>query len=74
MADPNKRELSGQKNESKERLDERKSDATSNETVSDLEEKEKPSSGEQGERTQSGVASPDGAFDEERETDKAGPM
>ena len=49
------------------------SDATSKETVADLEDNEKSSATEQDER-ESGVRSPDGALDEKRETDDAGPM
>ena len=51
----------------------KESDATSKETVADLDDNEKSSAASQGER-QSGVRSPDGAFDEKRETDDAGPM
>jgi hypothetical protein len=49
------------------------SDATSKETVADLEDNEKSSAGKQSER-ESNVQSPDGAFDEKKETDDAGPM
>ncbi len=49
------------------------SDATSKETVADLEDNEKSSPAKQDER-ESSVRSPDGAFDEKRETDDAGPM
>jgi hypothetical protein len=48
-------------------------EATSKETVADLEDDEKSSAGTQGER-EAGVQSPDGSFDEKRETDDAGPM
>jgi hypothetical protein len=48
-------------------------DATSKETVADLEDNEKSSAGKHGER-ESDVRSPDGSFDEKRETDDAGPM
>ncbi len=72
MADPNERELSVEKDQSKEKLDERKSDATSKETLSDIKQSEKGSGSSGGDRDPG--PSPDGAFDEERETDKAGPM
>ncbi len=49
------------------------SDATSKDTVADLEENEKSSAVRQGER-ESSLRSPDGAFDEKKETDDAGPM
>ena len=51
----------------------KESDATSKETVADLEDNEKSSATKQDER-ESAVRSPDGAFDEKRETDDAGPM
>ena len=51
----------------------KESDATSRETVADLEDNEKSSATKHDER-ESGVRSPDGAFDEKRETDDAGPM
>jgi hypothetical protein len=63
-------------NESEEHspeLEDRLSDATSKETVADLEDNEKSSAARQGER-ESGVQSPDGSFDEKKETDDAGPM
>jgi hypothetical protein len=50
------------------------SDATSKETLEDLKQNEKSSADKQGERKESDVASPDGAFDERKETDDAGPM
>lgn len=53
--------------------EDRLSDATSKETVADLEHNEKSSAARQGER-ESGVRSPDGWFDEKKETDDAGPM
>jgi len=49
------------------------SDATSKETVADLEDNEKSSGARQGER-ETDVPSPDGSFDEKKETDDAGPM
>jgi hypothetical protein len=63
-------------NESEEHsaeLEDRLSDATSKETVADLEGNEKSSAARQGQR-ESDVRSPDGSFDEKRETDDAGPM
>ncbi|MGB7923734.1 MAG: hypothetical protein WCF57_10860 [Pyrinomonadaceae bacterium] len=49
------------------------SEATSSDTLSDVEEKEKVSdAGHEGET--SSAPSPDGAFDESRERDDAGPM
>jgi hypothetical protein len=53
-------------------LDERKSDATSDETLSDIEETEKDSASAT--TRQDPGPSPDGAFDEKKETDDAGPM
>jgi len=53
--------------------DEREADATSKETLKDLEDNEK-SSAKQGGEKNSGVPSPDGGFDEREETDDAGPM
>jgi hypothetical protein len=53
---------------------ERDAEATSKETLKDLEDNEKSSADKQGERKESEVASPDGAFDERKETDDAGPM
>lgn len=49
------------------------SEATSSETLSDLEEKEKVSDSKH-EGEASPAPSPDGAFDENRERDDAGPM
>jgi hypothetical protein len=54
--------------------DEREADATSKETLEDIEENEKSSVGKQGGGKESGVPSPDGGFDERKETDDAGPM
>ena len=56
------------------KLEDRSSEATTRETLEDLENNEQSSSDNQGERNESDVASPDGAFDEKRETDDAGPM
>jgi hypothetical protein len=49
------------------------SEATSSETLSDVEEKEKVSDADHEGETSS-TPSPDGAFDEQRERDDAGPM
>ena len=49
------------------------SDATSKETVADLDDNEKSSAASQGER-ESSVQSPDGSFDDKKQTDDAGPM
>lgn len=49
------------------------SEATSSETLSDVEEKEKVSDAKH-EGGASSTPSPDGAFDETRERDDAGPM
>jgi hypothetical protein len=58
--------------ESRKGLDERKSDATSDETLSDLEESETDSSSS---NTNSDTGpSPDGALDESDEINDAGPM
>lgn len=62
-------ESSGRKTETPEP----ESDATSKQTVADLEDNEKSSADRQVER-ESGVQSPDGSFDEKKETDDAGPM
>jgi hypothetical protein len=62
-------ELNDRKPKSRE-----ESDATSKETLQDLENDEKPDAGEQGREQESAVASPDGAFDEKKEIDDAGPM
>jgi len=52
---------------------EREADATSKETLEDIEDNEK-SSGKQGGVKESGVPSPDGALDESGEIKDAGPM
>jgi hypothetical protein len=62
-------ESSGRKRETPNR----ESDATSKDTVADLEENEKSSGAKQGE-SESDVHSPDGTFDERKELDDAGPM
>jgi len=71
MENSNK-ELNVQKDESKEGLEERKADATSDETLSDIEETEKDSVSVS--TGQDPGPSPDGTFDEKKETDDAGPM
>ncbi|MEO7970608.1 MAG: hypothetical protein ABI698_04860 [bacterium] len=53
---------------------ERGADATSKETLEDIEDNEKSSSAKQGAGQESGVPSPDGAFDESGEARDAGPM
>ena len=71
MEDQKQRGLNLQKEETKVRLDERKSEATSDQTLSDLEETEDSSS------TDTGLdpgPSPDGALDEPDEVKDAGPM
>ena len=50
--------------------DSRESEATSKETLEDLEESEKITNNKRSET----VTSPDGGFDEDDELDKAGPM
>jgi len=52
----------------------KEADATSKETLRDVEENENSSAGTESGEAGAGVASPDGAFDEGRETDDAGPM
>ena len=72
MGDSNKRELNEQKDESEELLKERKSEATSDKTLSDLEETETNSSS-----TDTGIdpgPSPDGMLDEPDEIKDAGPI
>lgn len=54
--------------------DERESDATSKETLEDIEDNEKASSIKKSGGEESGVPSPDGAFDERGESKDAGPM
>ena len=49
------------------------SDATSKETLEDLKDKDS-SAGEQNEQHDTGVPSPDGAFDEKKEVGDSGPM
>jgi hypothetical protein len=72
MEDLNKRELNAQKDKGREGIDERKSDATSDETLSDIEETENDSSLENP-REDPGP-SPDGLLDEPGELKDAGPM
>ena len=62
-------ESSGRKTESPEP----ESDATSKETVADLEDNEKSSAAKQ-DGNESDVPSPDGTFDESKENKDAGPM
>ncbi len=71
MEDLNKRELNAQRDDSEELLNERKSEATSDETLSDLQETEKDS-GSDTPRHDPGL-SPDGALDESDEIKDAGP-
>ncbi len=66
------RKATAQTDESKELLRERKSEATSNETLSDLEETEKGLAS-LGDESSSGP-SPDGQLDETDEIKDAGPM
>jgi hypothetical protein len=63
-------ESSGRKTD----IPEPESDATSKETVADLEDNEKSSAAKQGSGNESDVPSPDGAFDESDESKDAGPM
>jgi len=72
MEDLNKRGLKAQKDKSKERLDERKSDATSDKTLADIEESEKQIDSSTPQRDSG--PSPDGQFDENSEIGNAGPM
>jgi hypothetical protein len=72
MEGQNKREVNSQKDEGKVRLDERKSDATSDETLSDIEETEQDSSLENPKEDLG--PSPDGLLDEPDEIKDAGPM
>jgi hypothetical protein len=58
--------------EEDKKLAERKSEATTDETLSDLEEAESDSVSVS--TRQDPGPSPDGAFDEKKETDDAGPM
>ena len=52
--------------------DEREADATSKETLEDIEDNEKPSSIKKNGGEESRVPSPDGAFDERGESDESG--
>jgi hypothetical protein len=72
MEGQNKREVNSQKDEGKVRLDERKSDATSDETLSDIEETEQDSNLENPKEDLG--PSPDGLLDEPDEIKDAGPM
>ena len=72
MEDLNKRDLNAQKNEGRKGIDGRESDATSNKTLSDIEETEKDSSLEN--PSEDPGPSPDGLLDEPREIKDAGPM
>ena len=72
MGDSNKTELNARKDDSKALLDERKSEATSDKTLRDLEETETGSSS-----TDTGFdsgPSPDGMLDEPDEVKDAGPI
>ena len=71
MQESKDRKATAQKDESKELLGERKSEATSKETLSDLEETEKDLTSP--EQSSSGP-SPDGQLDETDEIKDAGPM
>ena len=72
MEDLNKRELNAQKNEGSEGIEGQKSDATSNKTLSDIEETEKDSSLEN--PSEDPGPSPDGLLDEPGEIKDTGPM
>ena len=72
MEDLKKGEVNVEKHEGKEALDQRKSEATSDETLSDIEEIEQDSSLENP-RDDIGP-SPDGLLDEPDEIKDAGPM
>jgi hypothetical protein len=72
MEDLNKRQVRAGQNESKEQLDKRKSDATSGETLSELEETESESGSAN--PTRDPGPSPDGLLDEPDEIKDAGPM
>jgi hypothetical protein len=63
--------MSGQQPEKNNGLDERKAEATEKETLKDLEEAFGSSNAE--EKDDNDVPSPDGAFDEESELEKADP-
>jgi hypothetical protein len=58
----------------KTKTPERESDATSKETLEDIEDDEKTSAVRQDDGRESGVPSPDGAFEEGGESKDAGPM
>jgi hypothetical protein len=72
MSDSAKSKTRVQKEDEKQKIDERKSEATSDETLSELEESEEVTSGDsiQGEPG----PSPDGVLDEQDELKDAGPM
>jgi hypothetical protein len=73
MNDSDKRETENeQRREGDQALEERKSEATSHKTLSDLEETETDSSST--ETTRDHGPSPDGALDESDEIKDAGPM
>lgn len=72
MENRSNREVNTQKDESEELLNERQSEATSDETLSDIEETQKDSSLENP-REDPGP-SPDGILDEPSEIKDAGPM
>jgi hypothetical protein len=72
MGDLNKKEVKAEKDDGKERLDERNPQATSRETLSDIEETEQDSSLENP-RDDIGP-SPDGLLHEPDEIKDAGPM
>ena len=63
-------ESSGRKND----IPDPESDATSKETVADLEDNEESSAVEPGNANEADVPSPDGAFDGSDESKDAGPM
>ena len=58
----------------KTQIPETDSDATSKETVADLENNEKSSAAKENGENESDVPSPDGAFDESKGNKDAGPM
>jgi hypothetical protein len=68
---PEKNSSSGPKGENEKELSERKADATSKETLKDLEETEKNSNST---GTRHPAPSPDGSLDEADEVKDAGPM
>jgi hypothetical protein len=72
MEDAKRREAGGQKDSEKQKLEDRKAEATSDETLSDVEDTESDSSS-----TDTGLdpgPSPDGLLDEPDEIKDAGPM